>query len=49
VQAAFLVTLKTGKFFAELLLSKRIEFAVSGRDEGVVAVYVLVSVKVVEG
>jgi hypothetical protein len=45
VQAAFLVTLKAGKFLAELLLGKRIEFAVSSRDEGVVAVYVLVSVK----
>jgi hypothetical protein len=45
VQTAFLVTLKAGKFFAELLLGKCIEFAVSGRDEGVVAVYVLVSAK----
>ena len=43
MQAAFLVTLKAGKFFAELLLGKGIKFAVSGRDEGVVAVDVLVS------
>ena len=38
MQAALLVALEASKFFAKLLLSERIEFAVAGGDEGVVAV-----------
>lgn len=44
-----MVALKTGKFLAELLLGESIEFAVSGRDEGVVTFYVLGSAKFVKG
>lgn len=43
MQAAFLVTLKTGKFLADLLLGKGIELAVSSGGEVGVAVYTLVS------
>ena len=38
MQAALLVALETSQLLAELLLSKRIEFAVAGGDKGVVAV-----------
>jgi len=43
MQAAFLVTLKTGKLFADLLLGKGVELAVSSGGEVGVAVYTLVS------
>jgi hypothetical protein len=38
MQAALLVAFETSKLFAELLLCERIEFAVAGGYEGVVAV-----------
>ena len=38
MKATLLVAFEASKFFAQLLLGKRIEFAVAGGNKGVVAV-----------